>query len=137
MIRPSITSCFKCGCVFLPKSLRNVKEGCQCDCNDHGHMTNTTGKDWRKEWDDSVCPCQWITTTTRHSKKDCAHYTFAAEKEFITSILSSLADEVEEIIVDTKGLSKFPPGSVDLHTTIGGNAGTRRAAQIIRSYMQK
>lgn len=52
---------------------------------------------------------------------------------FIKQELEMLAEEVEEIIVDAEGLSKFPIGSVDLHTTIGGNAGSRRAAAIIRN----
>lgn len=48
--------------------------------------------------------------------------------------LEKFAVMVDEVIVDAEGLSKFEIGSVDLHTTIGGNAGSRRAAQIIRSH---
>lgn len=47
--------------------------------------------------------------------------------------IEEVAKKIEEIIVDTGGLKKFPIGSVELHTTIGGNAGTRRAASILRS----
>ena len=46
------------------------------------------------------------------------------------------AREIEEIIVDTEGLSRFPLGSQEMHLTIGGNAGTRRAARIVRSRLQ-
>lgn len=54
-------------------------------------------------------------------------------RTFVRNELLALAEEVEEIIVDAEGLAKFSIGSVDLHTTIGGNAGSRRAVNLIRS----
>lgn len=51
----------------------------------------------------------------------------------IDTYLEQKAVEVEAIIVDSEGLTKFPIGGMELHTTIGGNAGSRRAAAIIRS----
>lgn len=49
--------------------------------------------------------------------------------------LGNIEEELAEIIVDAEGLVKFPVGSVELHTTIGGNAGTRRAIEIVRKHL--
>lgn len=51
----------------------------------------------------------------------------------IDSYIESKAVEVESIIVDAEGLKEFIGNPVELHTTIGGNAGSRRAAIIIRT----
>lgn len=56
---------------------------------------------------------------------------------FLKQELTGMVEEIEEIIVDAEGLSKFVIGSVELHTTIGGNAGSRSAASIIKSKIQE
>ena len=40
-----------------------------------------------KEFMETLCPCRWIITTPEHAKKDCPHYTFAPERDFITQAL--------------------------------------------------
>lgn len=58
-------------------------------------------------------------------------------RQWVESVREGIEEkikEIEEIIVDAEGLTQFPIGSVDLHTTIGGNAGTRRAVKILRTF---
>lgn len=56
-----------------------------------------------KEFMATVCPCRWILTTPEHTKEDCPHYTFAAEKDFIRknyvprSTLQELEERVEKL----------------------------------------
>jgi len=40
-----------------------------------------------KKFLETPCPCCWIITTPKHSKKDCPHYTFADELAFLESSL--------------------------------------------------
>ena len=50
------------------------------------------------------------------------------------TFIEDVAQEVEGIIVDVTLEDMADVGKTELHTTIGGNAGTRRAAGIIRSH---
>lgn len=58
-----------------------------------------------------------------------------AARRAVIGEVEKVIPEIEEIIVDSEGLTKFAIGSVELHTTIGGNAGTRRAVEIIRALL--
>lgn len=49
-----------------------------------------------KQFDETICPCRWIITTPEHTKKDCPHYTFSAEKSFLRSKLLELQAETEK-----------------------------------------
>lgn len=56
----------------------------------------TTLKVILERFDNSTCPCLWIITTPKHSKKDCPHYTFSAERAFITHEFTSLLKGIGE-----------------------------------------
>ena len=86
----------------------------------------------------SLCPCRWIVTTPEHSKRDCPHYTFAPEIDFIKDVLLSYGEERYEAGVFNANLSadpgewKFTIKEIEEAKADGEAQGIRRAIEAIK-----
>ena len=83
----------------------------------------------------TICPCKWIITTPEHRKKDCPHYNYSIDKDFLRTALSAQKEEIENNIVKMKktDLDLSPGFSITAEYRLGEIRGWNDAIESIIS----
>ena len=65
------------------------------------------------EYMNQLCPCRLIAVTTEHKKKECPHYTFSMERDFLLSALqrqrAQALQEARDAVVGEKEYKNKTP----------------------------